>query len=742
MAADPNAVADTLFGGRQTPLDQALDTLSSDATKSGDPASKGALVPKVAADASKLQLMSAKEQIKNADAAAAANKKVEAEHPYPNPNFQPFKEKPPERSPGEAFGSLASMIGILFGMRTRTPLTSALNASAAAMEGLHAGDMERYNTAHQRWKDDMETLKQQAEWEVKARTDALETASRDMDLADRKWKIVDAVSGNVAASQERDWERRGQIVAEQARVARETESTTARLAQDQDREAKVTDVTIKKLQDIVDHRPRPPGQPPVVVGPDNYQSIMQSLSPPERSEIADIRQTARNTFQQEGKPHGGGSVNDQSIRDYIAQHPGTSYFDAALKVAHMMADAKQTTARQQAAQDKEDIKEGDRLSWLQEKMPGIDPEAAENVWANMTPAERGHAAREIQYGNWEKEVLAKAKPSGPDSALVMSRAAQLMDQDHMSKADALQIATIEAFRIRHPNVQLNETIAKAFPPDRIRALAEAKAANQNYPLNTWIPPGQAGNAVKAQVEGLALEIQRQQGLTGGDIAGKSSEMKAVDAAYKQTVGTIAATSSYMEMMDKNIGVALDIAHRYKIDNASSPLLSLPEAEIEKAMGSPAYTALRTALFSVTSDFARIQTGGSQSIAQTPQGAMDAASKLLNETMPTKNMLANIAVMKADSKNKMESYIHRAVKQEDALHGRDGQYLITDRQQSKYGGSYTPDEKADLASAAAGSTTQDHFTGDFYEKQPDGRWKFSGDWSSAQARDLGFPIGGQ
>ena len=57
------------------------------------------------------------------------------------------------RSPIEDFGSIGSIFGIIASQFTKTPLTSAMNAAAAAMNATREHDEEGYKTAYDAWKE-------------------------------------------------------------------------------------------------------------------------------------------------------------------------------------------------------------------------------------------------------------------------------------------------------------------------------------------------------------------------------------------------------------------------------------------------------------------------------------------------------------------------------------------------------------------------------------------------------------
>lgn len=64
-------------------------------------------------------------------------------------------DKPPQpnvRSPMEAFGGVATWLGILGGFLTRHPLVTGLKAATAAMNAYRQGDMDSYKQQYETWK--------------------------------------------------------------------------------------------------------------------------------------------------------------------------------------------------------------------------------------------------------------------------------------------------------------------------------------------------------------------------------------------------------------------------------------------------------------------------------------------------------------------------------------------------------------------------------------------------------------
>ena len=140
---------------------------------------------------------------KAADTMAAGNKAImdwSAKNPYPNPNIKPFTEKPPVADPVKEFGSWASALGILAGMLTKTPITSSLRASAAAMTAMRQNDLDRYEMHRQLWKDNTDAAIKSAEWEEKGYRNALDLMKDNTANGYAAWMAHAAAAGSQAAA--------------------------------------------------------------------------------------------------------------------------------------------------------------------------------------------------------------------------------------------------------------------------------------------------------------------------------------------------------------------------------------------------------------------------------------------------------------------------------------------------------------------------------------------------------------
>lgn len=86
------------------------------------------------------------------------------------------------RGPMEQFGSIGSVFAMAASMFTKTPMTSALNAGAAAMRSIQEHDEKGYESAYQAWKDNSTLALKRFEMERNLFDDANKLASTDMQL--------------------------------------------------------------------------------------------------------------------------------------------------------------------------------------------------------------------------------------------------------------------------------------------------------------------------------------------------------------------------------------------------------------------------------------------------------------------------------------------------------------------------------------------------------------------------------
>lgn len=96
------------------------------------------------------------------------------------------------KGPLENFGSLGTIFALAASAFTRTPMTSALNAGAAAMTAMKDGDELGYKSAYQAWKDNTDLVQKRFNMERAVYDDATKLASTDLATARSKLQIAAA----------------------------------------------------------------------------------------------------------------------------------------------------------------------------------------------------------------------------------------------------------------------------------------------------------------------------------------------------------------------------------------------------------------------------------------------------------------------------------------------------------------------------------------------------------------------
>lgn len=115
----------------------------------------------------------------------------------PAPKSPDLKEVPEApkgeyRDPMQSLGSLASVIAMFGSLRTRAPLTSALNSAAASMQAFHQGDMERVKLERANWHDKLEEGLKQNQLELDKYTLALQANKFDMEKSRPMFEAIAA----------------------------------------------------------------------------------------------------------------------------------------------------------------------------------------------------------------------------------------------------------------------------------------------------------------------------------------------------------------------------------------------------------------------------------------------------------------------------------------------------------------------------------------------------------------------
>lgn len=109
--------------------------------------------------------------------------------------FQPLPQpKEQTTSPEKAWGSMAMLMAVIGSAFTREPLTTAMNAAAAAIKGFHQADTEQFDHDFKTWQVANQNAKDAWEWQQKQYEAILSQDERERGTALREQQAQDRVT--------------------------------------------------------------------------------------------------------------------------------------------------------------------------------------------------------------------------------------------------------------------------------------------------------------------------------------------------------------------------------------------------------------------------------------------------------------------------------------------------------------------------------------------------------------------
>jgi hypothetical protein len=128
---------------------------------------------------------------------ALAERKLDVAPPKFEP--QPFQAPTPQYNPAEAFGSTAATFGLIASLFTKQPLTSALNASAAAMTAFKKRDIDAYDKAFNEWKVNSDYAWKRAQFENDQYKTAIDLMNQDFNKGYAQARMLANLNNDEAA---------------------------------------------------------------------------------------------------------------------------------------------------------------------------------------------------------------------------------------------------------------------------------------------------------------------------------------------------------------------------------------------------------------------------------------------------------------------------------------------------------------------------------------------------------------
>ena len=521
-SSEAQDAATVLAGRMTTPLDRTLETASNAYAGMLTNAMRSPGGGSGVAGAKQRQVTEEISRIPQDRQAAMA--KFEAEHPEPKPvHLEAWTKKPPEPDPVRQFGSVASGLAILAGALTRTPLTTALNASAEAMKAMRTNDLRAYEDAKSTWKENADIALKNSEQEWKSYTNAYDKMKTNWSEYRADLTTAATAWGNVAATQHAD---------DAATWSHLSALGTAIKGLRENRDQMETDGKNKaweigRAAEILEAQGLKPGS-----ASEQQIKAAQAQAAIDR-EIAVKTAGARQTSEQ------------QAVASYMSAHPGVPYDQARAAVAGEVTAAKGTAGNPYS--------NAGRRKTISDQLIKDDPELANDptkLDAMVTRALNVAGIKpgsEAEFLNETSEDLVKKNPD-------MSKAdadAQARAVLKQTKGDPTYAAVFKATADANPNMTTGEVALAT-----VRSIAAAKAAGgvegkQAVPsgldaaaksaaavayLETGrLPSGYQSGSMRTEVMNEAAKIMTQAGLTPAQVQALAPERKAVATSLTKNV---------------------------------------------------------------------------------------------------------------------------------------------------------------------------------------------------------------
>jgi hypothetical protein len=176
--------------------------------------------------------------------------------------------------------------------------------------------------------------------------------------------------------------------------------------------------------------------------------------------------------------------------------------------------------------------------------------------------------------------------------------------------------------------------------------------------------GFGGSDARIQIINHAAELAAGQGHTIEDYLAGRAEWKADVSSLGQITKIADAVQGFENTALANMKVAESLMDK-GAGTASGPVVNRWLQAGRQATGDPDVAAFNTAMGTVSSEYGKIISGGSASIAATPEGAREEAAEWLNKMQSPEAIRAQFAVARQDMANRKNSLFQ----QRDAIAGR-------------------------------------------------------------------------
>jgi hypothetical protein len=575
------------------------------------------------------------------------------------PSIEPPKPAPQakdyESSPYEVFGSAASMAAIFGSLFTRKPMTNALNALAGVMTARHSGDRQAYEDAKTSWQENFDASKTYHEWQKNLYDEAVGHIETDSKLAAAKFEAYGAAMGD---DQVVMLAKQGNFQAVVSLLNfRDQQYYKALQAKDLlFREHEATQLHEERIKEF---NIQQEGQRQQRADLAQYRADQLAFQGRKEQDTQDWR-----TMQFGEKKR---EFNERSALQKAAQDLAKEKSDALEQLRRDMLTLSREKFDEEKRKFDETFAQKDR-QWEDRKQSfdkgqfWIDPETKDAAGNPTSFVYHPYSSTYKTLDGKDFTPSAAARPaSGAAGGLKPLTLAQLQAQAAQQKMDELKTTLGREPTADEKISAIQEIRTGKVPESEEDRMTSAALAATGMPFNQIIYGyGTAAQAARTQLKNDTVTLLQTQspGMSREDaaqeLANRTIDFQAGKRSVSQLTTVLGTLRPALDQLDYNIKQTIEAMKAV----GSSDLSPIVNAIRNKALtwtGDPNLAPLFYYMNGVATESARIQSGGTASIAQLHTGAAEEAKKWANEDMTPAAFAKLGEAMRGEAKNRIENY---------------------------------------------------------------------------------------
>ena len=589
-------------------------------------------------------------------------------------NYKPIEfapmPKPPEHDPLQTFSSLAGVFATLAAGFSRTPAIAAMNGLAGAMDAAKKSKWDEYTAHYDQFKTGSELMLKAHEQHSHDIRDALEMMTKNMAAG------TAMLSATIALSDD-----------EEMRKLHETQRYVEM--------GNLADKRDKIARDIKEGMPVTLATADLTARLENLKAAEKGGDPEEIAKAKELVTQAETRLGDVQRAKMGGfkganpSAANIATQRYIQEHPEATAEDIQRFAVGFKEDAPGVGARK----DRE-LTRKEKLDQMNSDHKDRMAEIASDRNISMVERDR-RLAEERERHDKATEVLGEHKAFTADRAQDErerhnARVEEITQDKNLSQNDRAVAALDE--RTRHDRAMegkdhttAHEREMKLFEDDiradkrftgasdgEVRAEANRRVAASKRPEEQHLNPaaldmeatqllltgqmpslGMGGTRERVQVINRAAEMAAEQGHTVEDYIAGRATWKADVSSLSQITKISDAVQGFENTALENMKVAESLMNK-GAGTRAGPVINRWFQAGKSATGDPDVAAFNTAMGTVAGEYGKIISGGSASIAATPEGARKEAADWLDKIQSPEAIRAQFSVARRDMENRKNS----------------------------------------------------------------------------------------